>query len=80
MKMKIHNKGQVVLPAKIRKKFHLEIGDDVNVTYDNEGIHLYPVTEESIELKGSIKEEYLKYRFPSEDEINKATIEGFVKK
>ncbi|MFQ6677374.1 MAG: AbrB/MazE/SpoVT family DNA-binding domain-containing protein [Fidelibacterota bacterium] len=80
MKMKIHNKGQVVLPAKIRKKYHLEIGDDVDVTYNDEGIHLYPVVEETIDLSGSLKEEYKKYGFPSEDEIKKATKEGFTKK
>ncbi len=53
MKMKIHNKGQVVLPAKIRKKYHLEIGDNVDVTYDDKGIHIYPVVEKSIDLRNS---------------------------
>ncbi|MCH7762704.1 MAG: AbrB/MazE/SpoVT family DNA-binding domain-containing protein [Candidatus Marinimicrobia bacterium] len=77
MKMKIHNKGQVVLPAKIRKRYHLEIGDDVDVTYDDEGIHIYPVVEESIDLQGSLREEYKKYGFPDETDIDEATKKGF---
>ena len=78
--MKIHNKGQVVIPASLRKKYHLDIGDEVDVEFDEKGIHLYPVVEEQINLQGVLKEEQKKYGFPSEDEIQKATGKGMAKK
>ena len=80
MKMKIHNKGQVVIPANLRRKYHLEIGDEVDVEFDENGIHLYPVQKEKITLQGALKEECKKYGFPTEDDIKDATDKGFTDK
>jgi AbrB family looped-hinge helix DNA binding protein len=74
--MKIHNKGQVVIPAEIRRRFGLDIGDEVDVSIDDKGIHLYPVPPSGIQLKGSLREEYLRYGFPSEEEIAAALEAG----
>ncbi|MCH7731753.1 MAG: AbrB/MazE/SpoVT family DNA-binding domain-containing protein [Candidatus Marinimicrobia bacterium] len=76
MKMKIHNKGQVVIPANIRKQFDLDVGDLVEVETDENGIHLYPVRDNLLELKGCIHEEFKKYGFPSEEDITRAMEAG----
>ena len=31
IKMKIFPKGQVVIPVELRRKYHIEIGDHINV-------------------------------------------------
>ncbi len=77
MKMKIHNKGQVVIPSEIRKKFDLEVGDQMDVVVDDNGVHLYPVIDDSIQLEGVIKEEAEKYGFPDKREIEEASEKGF---
>ncbi len=77
MKMKIHNKGQVVIPSEIRKKFDLDVGDQMDVVVDDNGVHLYPVIDESVHLEGVIKEEAEKFGFPDETEIDKASEKGF---
>lgn len=41
-KMKIFPKGQVVIPVELRRKYHLEIGDHVNVVSTEQGILLKP--------------------------------------
>ena len=42
MQMKVHNKGQVVIPAAIRKELGIVIGDELDVEIDlrREGIIL----------------------------------------
>ena len=42
MKMKIFQKGQVVIPVELRRKYHLEIGDHINVVSTDRGILLKP--------------------------------------
>ena len=41
--VKISDKGQIVIPAGIRKKWHLEGGETVILTEDAHGIHIKPV-------------------------------------
>lgn len=74
--MKIHNKGQVVIPSDMRRKFGMDIGDKVEVTVDKQGIHLYPIVEENVELKGILSDKYEKYGFPSDEEIDSAFAAG----
>ena len=74
MRIKINNKGQIMLPEKIRNIFHLKINDEVNVFTDDSSIHLYPIIEESVNLK----EEYKKYGFPNETDIDEATRKGLI--
>jgi AbrB family looped-hinge helix DNA binding protein len=44
-KMKIFPKGQVVIPVELRRKYHLAIGDHVNVVSTERGILLKPDTK-----------------------------------
>ena len=42
IKMKLFPKGQVVIPVELRRKYHLEIGDHINVVSTDQGILLKP--------------------------------------
>ncbi len=42
MTMKIFPKGQVVIPVELRRKYHLEIGDHINIISTDHGILLKP--------------------------------------
>jgi AbrB family looped-hinge helix DNA binding protein len=45
IKMKLFPKGQVVIPVELRKKYHLEIGDHINVVSTDQGILLKPSSQ-----------------------------------
>jgi AbrB family looped-hinge helix DNA binding protein len=50
------SKGQVVIPAKLRRQFNIQNGTRAVVTSTAEGILLKPVTREYISsLRGSLK-------------------------
>ena len=50
------NKGQIVIPAKLRRKYGIKAGTKINVIDTGEGIILKPVTEESLkQLQGVLK-------------------------
>ena len=42
VKMKVFPKGQIVIPVALRKKYHIEIGDRVDVISKADGILLKP--------------------------------------
>lgn len=42
MRMKIYNKGQVVIPAELRKKYNLFVGDYIEVLPEDNCIKLIP--------------------------------------
>lgn len=49
-------KGQIVIPAKVRKKFGIKAGTKIIVSTTEESIILKPVTEQYIrKLQGSLK-------------------------
>jgi AbrB family looped-hinge helix DNA binding protein len=49
-------KGQIVIPARIRREFQIEDGTKASVTITPEGILLRPVTRSYIKsLRGSLK-------------------------
>ena len=48
----LSSKGQVVIPAKVRKKFSLREGDSLMLVEENDGIRLRPLTNLS-ELWGA---------------------------
>ena len=49
-------KGQVVIPARFRREFHIEDGTKASVTVTPEGILLRPITRSYIKsLRGSLK-------------------------
>ena len=53
VKVKVSSKGQIVLPAKIRKKYGLEPGTELGIVEYAGAIYLVPVSEDPIgELRG----------------------------
>jgi AbrB family looped-hinge helix DNA binding protein len=49
-------KGQIVIPAELRRKYHIKAGTRINVIDTGEAILLKPVTEESLKrLQGRLK-------------------------
>ena len=49
-------KGQIVIPAELRRKYHIKAGTRINVIDTGEVILLKPVTEESLKrLQGRLK-------------------------
>lgn len=49
-KMKLFPKGQVVIPVSLRKKYHIDIGDKIDVIAVEEGILLKPLPKEKIQV------------------------------
>jgi AbrB family looped-hinge helix DNA binding protein len=49
-------KGQIVIPAELRRKYRIKAGTRINVIDTGEAILLKPVTEESLKrLQGRLK-------------------------
>ena len=48
-KMKLFPKGQVVIPISLRKKYHIDIGDKIDVIAAKDGILLKPLPKEKIQ-------------------------------
>lgn len=48
-------KGQVIIPARIRKKFRLKKGDKLLLEVDNRNIKMIPKTIDITTLVGSVK-------------------------
>ena len=46
IKMKVFPKGQIVIPVSLRKKYQIEIGDQIDVISESEGILLKPLAKE----------------------------------
>ena len=81
MLAKVFNKGQVVIPAALRKKFDIVIGERVNIVVEEDGIKIMPVKKkvDARELFGVFHKYATGKPFPTEAEIEKATEEEFVK-
>jgi len=69
VKRKVFPKGQIVIPVALRKKFHIEIGDHVDVIPKADGILLKPVLPK--------KGKKWKPKIEKAD-INRATEAGFI--
>ena len=83
-KMKIFPKGQIVLPVHLRRKYHLEIGDQVEVVSQADGLLLKPGTKEiggkslTDQLFGVFKPHSSKKTSPAKKDISNATESGFI--
>ena len=83
-KMKVFPKGQVVIPISLRKKYHIDIGDQIDVATAPEGILLKPLPKES--RKGPLTERlfgiFNAYASgkpaPTEKDIDGAAEKGFI--
>jgi AbrB family looped-hinge helix DNA binding protein len=80
MKMKIYNKGQVVIPVNIRKKYNLNIGDYVDVVIEDNVIKLIPFKKKKVvdTLFGILNKSKERKEITQYD-IDKVTEDEFVK-
>ena len=64
--MKVFPKGQIVIPIALRKKYHIEIGDQLDVISSRDGILLKPVPKKnkknSYQRHKNYKQKVLNYR------------------
>ena len=77
--MKIHNKGQVVIPVGIRRQLGIEVGDQLEVEVDAElrQIRLWkPAVPVSYRVGGSLASYAADKPFPDETEQARALLEG----
>ena len=84
LKMKVFQKGQVVIPISLRKKYQIEIGDQIEIIPDSDGILLKPLpkgeTNKSLtdRLFGIFSEYTEGTQKLQKEDIKKATHKGFV--
>ncbi len=84
VKMKVFPKGQIVIPVALRKKYHIEIGDRVDVISKADGILLKPVPKKEKEksLTDNLFGMFGKYAKGKpklkKADINRATEAGFI--
>ena len=83
-KMKVFPKGQVVIPVALRKKYQIDIGDQVDVISTPDGILLKPLPKKNNQtsltdrLYGIFSEYASGKSIPTKSDIKKATEEGFI--
>jgi len=82
-KMKVFPKGQVVIPVSLRKKYHIDIGDQIDLISAPDGILLKPLPKETgqrslTEQLFGIFSSYASGKSkPTKSDIDKATKTGF---
>jgi AbrB family looped-hinge helix DNA binding protein len=79
--MKVFNKGQIVIPAAVRRKLKIEIGDMLDFFIDEKEncIKLKKPDEmQSTRLAGSLSKYNRRKRFPTRQEMRKALAEGLM--
>ncbi|MBI4544195.1 MAG: AbrB/MazE/SpoVT family DNA-binding domain-containing protein [Gemmatimonadetes bacterium] len=79
MLMKVHPKGQVVIPAEIRRRLGIDVGDvlEVNVIPEDGKIELRrPRQAKARWMAGSLKQYARGKKFPSERRIAEALGSG----
>lgn len=79
MLMKVFNKGQVVIPAEIRRELDIHVGDrlEVDVDRDHLSVELHkPVQRDSQALAGALAKYATHKRFPTRRAMRKALKEG----
>lgn len=81
MRMKVFNKGQVVIPVILRKKYNINIGDFVEVVPEDKSVRLIPIKKER--LTDKLFGVFAKYRKDkpelTEKGIEEITEAGFTK-
>jgi len=84
VKRKVFPKGQIVIPVALRKKYHIEIGDHINVIPQADGILLKPMPKKERErsLTDSLFGMFRKYAKGKaklkKTDITMATEAGFI--
>jgi AbrB family looped-hinge helix DNA binding protein len=78
--MKIYNKGQVIIPVNIRKKFNFNIGDYVEVIITEDGIKLIPAKKrKTVDRLYGVLNKNAGLQSISENDINKVSEAEFLK-
>ena len=83
-KMKVFPKGQVVIPVSLRRKYRIDIGDQIDVVSEKEGILLKPLQKQenvsslTEQLCGIFKTYAEGKKEPTKKDITKATEKGFI--
>jgi bifunctional DNA-binding transcriptional regulator/antitoxin component of YhaV-PrlF toxin-antitoxin module len=83
MEMKVFAKGQVVIPVLLRKKYNIDIGDNIQAIPSENGILLKPLpkikkTQSVTDELFGIFEEYTKgIKTIKKNDVLKATEKGF---
>ena len=83
-KMKVFQKGQVVIPSFLRRKYHLEIGDQITIVPTEEGILLKPSLKKADQrsltkrLFGVFHNYAIQKKTIKKQEITAATENGFI--
>jgi len=83
-KMKLFQKGQVVIPGFLRRKYHLQIGDQIDIVPTEEGILLKPSPKQGDQsslterLFGVFHNYAIKKNQIKKQEMTAATENGFV--
>ncbi len=84
MTMKIFPKGQVVIPAVLRDKYQIEIGDQIDIMPTSEGILLKPKPKKgrrktlTRQLFGIFSDYSALKHKPTDADIEEATESGFI--
>jgi AbrB family looped-hinge helix DNA binding protein len=84
LKMKIFQKGQVVIPADLRRKYNINIGDQIEFLTFQDGILLKPFKHRpkdqtlTEELFGVFSNYVAKGNLPDKEAIVTATESGFL--
>ncbi|MFW5996657.1 MAG: AbrB/MazE/SpoVT family DNA-binding domain-containing protein [Lentisphaeria bacterium] len=79
MQMKVFHKGQIVIPAQIRKALGIKAGNRIEVELDREhsAIQLHKLEQyEARDLAGSLSNYAAGKAFPTREEMHKALREG----
>jgi len=78
IRAKVTSKGQITLPAALRKALHLRAGDDVTFVRDRQGRYLVEARSPSLQdLKGFIKDAEPVTQMDIDDAIGKAISQKF---
>ena len=83
-KMKVFPKGQVVIPVSLRRKYRIDIGDQIDVVSEKEGILLKPLQKQkkisslTEQLCGIFKTYAEAKKEPTKKGITKATEKEFI--
>lgn len=78
MQSKVYQKGQIVIPVELRKKYGIEIGSTVNVIPEKKYLKIVPLKrkESILDIAGCFKS---KKPFPNKQEIDKLSSQGYIK-
>ena len=80
MKVKVLSKGLIVIPAAIRRRLGIKIGDIVDIIEEKDGIKIVPVKEKAADLVG-IFSKYAKGKgIPTDKRIEEITEREAVKR